>query len=725
MSELNIQFIANFVDNLTGPSRRVLNQFGNSMMRSRRSLDSSLQRAANLSLVGAEASRMGRSIAQSLKAPIEAAANFEEAMSAVKAITGANQSEFQSLINTARNLGETTSFSASEAAAGMRYLGMAGFETHNIIQSMPGVLNLAKAGALDLGRAADISSDILTGFGLTANDMGRVGDVLAKTFTSSNTTLEMLGETMKYVGPLAKTAGVDIETIAAMTGLLGNAGIKGSQAGTTLRAMLTRLTAPSNTAKKSLRSLGVEVENMDGNMRHPLDIIEDLQTGLDGLGNVEQMALLKDIFGEEPASGVAELIISQGRDAIETYQKRLYAANGTSARIAKEMGDNAKGGIKEYQSAIESLNITIGDKLLPTITPLIRDITDLVRQLTSWAAANPELVRTIAMATAGLAALLLVVGPIASILSGVITAFAILKYSASVLMAMGLLPLKLAFSAVIGVVKALGIALLTNPIGLAITAIAVGAALIIANWDTVKTFFIGLWEGIKSLFNDGINWINKLMNDPVGTLLESWGGLKTFYSGLWSTIGNITMTVFNRIADLVTDPIGTLKKDWSIVIDFFKNIWGNVKSLFNDAVGWMTEMVTQPIQTLKETFGSAWDWITKTIEGPSTDIQVAKQTLTELNVNTSALPEHINQGVPLSNGPSVVIAPSAKLPKTTQQSMSSVSTTKSNNEKNINIKMNVNIKSDAASINENKLSQLISEKVEVVVSEYFGRGETV
>lgn len=558
MSDLNLKFVAKFVDQLTGPSRRALGNFYDGVSDSRKRLDRSLQTAANLSLVGAESQRMGKAIGRSLMEPISVAADFEEAMDAVKAITGANTSELNSLVSTARELGETTSFAASEAAAGMRFLGMAGFETNEIVASMPGVLDLAKAGATDLGRAADISSDILTGFGLQAQDMSRVGDVLAKTFTSSNTTLEMLGDTMKYVGPLAKANGIEIETMAAMTGLLGNAGIKGSQAGTTLRAMLTRLTAPSEAAADTLAGLGVEIENMDGNMRPLLDIIGDLETGMEDMGSVEKMSILKEVFGEEPASGIAELM-SQGKDGIASYVQELQSAGGTASRIATEMGSNAKGGVKEWRSALESLSITVGSELLPALTPLIKEVTQVVRQMTAWASANPETVRTIATLTAGVAALLTAVGPIASILSGLVSTLGLVKFATATLTSLGMLPLKMAFASLVPVIKVVTGLMLANPIGLAVTAIAAGAALIMTDWGAVGDFFVKLWDNIKETFGKAIDFVISAVTQPFETLKNTLGGAWDMLFGnngsIQSTIKTVQQSEIKTAVTAVTQPI--------------------------------------------------------------------------------------------------------------------------------------------------------------------------
>lgn len=547
MSDLNLKFIAKFVDNLTGPSRRAMGQFKSDMNNARNGLDRSLATSANLSLVGESATRSGKQIMRALSGPIEVAADYQEAMSAVKAITGSTGEEFNQLNDTARTLGETTTFSASEAAAGMKYLGMAGFEANQIIESMPGVLDLAKAGAVDLGRAADISSDILTGFGLEAADMARVGDVLANTFTSSNTTLEMLGDTMKYVGPLAKKAGWDIESMAAFTGILGNAGIKGSQAGTTLRAMLTRLSAPSKEAASALSMLGVEIENMDGGMRGPAEILKDFETAFSDMGDLEQMSILKTIFGEEPAAGMAE-IFSQGEKGFTEFVNRNYEATGTVSKISDTMSDNAKGGMKEWQSAIESLNITIGTELLPAFTDIIRSGTQVVREMSAWAAANPETVKTIAMVTAAVGGLLLIVGPIASMLSGLVATFGMVKFAAVMLKTVALFPLKMAFAAIIPVLKIIAGLLLANPIGLAVTAIAGGAALIMTDWGKVKEFFTDLWGTIKGIFSGVSDWISNAIENPIQTIKNTLGSAWDFIFGGDAEVN----TTVNKVKDITS-----------------------------------------------------------------------------------------------------------------------------------------------------------------------------
>ena len=243
-----------------------------------------------------------------MAAPIKKAAEFEQAMANVGAVSRASEEDLGKLTKQARELGAATNWSASQAASGMKFLAMAGFSTEQTLAAMPGMLNLASAGAIELGDAADIASNILTGFGLEAAEMGRVGDVLTATFTRSNVDLRMLGETMKYVAPIAASTGSSIETMAAMVGKLGDAGIQGSNAGTALRAMLTRLSAPTSKAAGLLQTLGVETQDAEGNLRPIVAVLKELDAAMVNMGSADKAAAVAQIFGVEAASAATVLM---------------------------------------------------------------------------------------------------------------------------------------------------------------------------------------------------------------------------------------------------------------------------------------------------------------------------------------------------------------------------------------------------------------------------------
>lgn len=309
------------------------------------------------------------------------AAGFEDQMAKVGAVSRASSEEMAALEAAARELGATTQFTAVQVGEAEQYLAMAGFSAKENIAALPGVLNLAAATATDLGRAADISSDILGAFGMQAQEMTRVADALALTCATANTNMELLGDTMKYVAPVARMAGLSLEETAAMAGLLGNVGIKGSQAGTTLKAMLNKLAAPSKEATELFQKLGVTVKDSSGNLRSPVKILGEMAAGLKKMGTAEQIAAMKTIVGEEAIAGFSELIKQEGIGAIEEYARQLDAAGGSAEEMAARMNDTLAGSMRSMGSAWESLHITIGKLFLPVVRAVVDALTGLLRLL--------------------------------------------------------------------------------------------------------------------------------------------------------------------------------------------------------------------------------------------------------------------------------------------------------------------------------------------------------
>lgn len=319
---------------------------------------------------------------------IKTAADFESQMAKVGAVSRASVSEMAQLEKAARDLGASTVFSASQVAQAEEYLAMAGFSVSQNIAALPSVLNLAAAASLDLGRSADISSDILSAFGLQAEEMTRVADTLVSVFTTANTNLEMLGDSMKYVAPIAKKTGLSLEETAAMAGLLGNIGIKGSQAGTVLRSMLGRLGAASGETAEMLSSLGVATKDAAGNLRSPIAILGNMAGAMENMGSATQIAMLKTIFGEEAISGVSALIESEGIGAISKYVQQIQNMGGAAEQVAKRQGMTLTGSIKGLSSAWESATITIGKLFIPAVTRITKAVT-VVTQTFDFLAKSP------------------------------------------------------------------------------------------------------------------------------------------------------------------------------------------------------------------------------------------------------------------------------------------------------------------------------------------------
>lgn len=358
--------------------------------------------------------RIGTRMSLAVTAPITAmgaavlgvAGEFEQSMNKVAALTGSVGTEFDALREQAKQLGATTAFSASQAANAMGFLAMAGFDTNQIMGSMADTLNLAAAAQLDLGQAADIVSNILTGFNLDTSELGGAVDVLTKAFTSANTDLAMLADGMKYVGPIASGLGVSFEETSATLGLLSNAGIQAGMSGTSLRNILGTLVNESD-------KLGIQTLDTSGKLRPLADIIDDLAAK--GFNTADALAMFGDRAG--PAMGV---LLTQGGDALREFTAALEDSGGTAEAIAAKQMEGFRGKVVELKSAVEGLLISIGDAgVIDVATRAAEALTGLVRTLDSV----PGPIKTVGVAVAGLAA---ATGPLLLTMGGVIRALPLL-----------------------------------------------------------------------------------------------------------------------------------------------------------------------------------------------------------------------------------------------------------------------------------------------------------
>ncbi|EJV84832.1 phage tail tape measure protein, TP901 family, core region [Bacillus cereus HuA2-1] len=319
----------------------------------------------------------GVAIVASVGASVKAAANFEQSMAKVKAISGATDAEFKQLEGTAKNLGATTQFSASQAADGLAFLSLAGFKAQDSIDAIPSVLNLAAAGAIDLGSAADIASNIMTGFGLTAQDTQHATDVLAKTFTTANTDMNQLGMAMKYVAPVANALGWDIEDAAAAIAKMSDAGIQGSQAGTSLRAALLSLANPTGQTAKAFDKLGISVVDANGQFKPLPELIGHISSKMEGMTDAQKTVTAAQLVGTEASAGFLALL-AQGQPALQAYKTTLEESGGTAERVAKIQQDTLIGAWNQVKSAAEGLAINLGQSLLPAFTALAQGAATLI-----------------------------------------------------------------------------------------------------------------------------------------------------------------------------------------------------------------------------------------------------------------------------------------------------------------------------------------------------------
>ncbi|WP_144625213.1 phage tail tape measure protein [Bacillus altitudinis] len=352
-----------------------------------------------MGLIQTAALAVGGAVVAGIGVSVKTAGDFEQAMSKVQSISGATGQDFQDLQNIAMKLGETTKFTATEAAQGLQYLAMAGFSVKDQVGSLPAVLNMAAAASVDMGTSADIVSNIMTGFGIASEDSTYAVDVLVKTMTTANTDLLQLGDAMKYVAPVSTALGFSFEETAAAVAKMSDAGIQGSMAGTALRAGMLRLANPVGRAAKVMQAYGIEVETADGKMKSLPDIIDHLNSKFGDLGQAEKTAAIASLVGTEAASGFVSLL-AVGSDEIRRYTKALEESGGTADRVAKTQMDNLKGSFEELKSALEGVGIKLGNEFLPHIRSIVDQGTKLVGVFSK---VNPSVVAT-GLAMAGTSA---------------------------------------------------------------------------------------------------------------------------------------------------------------------------------------------------------------------------------------------------------------------------------------------------------------------------------
>lgn len=312
---------------------------------------------------------------------IKTGAEFEYSMSRVAALTGATGGDFDSLRQRAIEMGAATVFTASQSAEAMGFFALAGFDTAKILKSIKPTLDLAAAGQLGIGQAADISAKIMAGFGLTADQLGPKVDVLAKAFTTSNTDLTMLGDAMKYVGPIARSAGMGFEETTAAVMMLSNAGIQGEMAGTTLRGVILSLANPTADAKAELDKLGITVRDQRGNFLPLVNIIGQFQEKLAGMGSADRLRILGEVFEKRGGAGFAALL-DQGPEQLAKFTASLGDAAGTAERIAGVQLNNLKGDFEQLAGAAESLKIALESSVDSPLRRIVRSATDAVNVLT-------------------------------------------------------------------------------------------------------------------------------------------------------------------------------------------------------------------------------------------------------------------------------------------------------------------------------------------------------
>lgn len=436
------------------------------------------------------------------------AVSFDREVSRVGALTRLDKSDpqFAALREQAKKLGAETQFTSRDAASGQAFLAMAGFTPQAIQAALPGVLNMALAGGMDLGESADIGSNILSQFHLDPGEMDRVSDVLTAAFTRTNTDLVNIGEAMKYAGTGMAGLGVSVEQTTAMIGVMANVGLRGSIAGTGLQATFSRLAAPTGKAVSALKELGVSVADATGKMRPAEVVLADIYKSVKKYGDVDQLSFFKDIAGEEAAKSFQALVQSAGSGELQKLLAELKSSRGETAAVAKKMADNLDGDLKNLDSAWEGFRIQIEELVDGALRGLVQGISNIVGAMTAWARENPELTK--ALLTVGGSALALtaisgglslavglLLGPVAKLRLG----FELLTGTRGLGRAIPLFTqLRAVWGVITGAVSVLGgaLSLLLSPVGLIGAAFVAAGALIWHYWEPIKAFFTGFFSGV-------------------------------------------------------------------------------------------------------------------------------------------------------------------------------------------------------------------------------------
>ncbi len=388
------------IDKMSAPISRIQNRIASMT----RSVDKRLRKVrrttdglvTGLKKVGQAALVVGAVMAAGLGQAAAAGINFEQTMVNASAKFGdaakRGTEQFARLEAAAQRTGATTEFTATQSAEALNFLAMAGFNAEQSIAALPGVVNLATAAQVDLASATDIATDTLGAFGLESKDvvqqarnLARVNDVLAKTSTTSNTSMRQLFEAMRKGGPIATTTGAEIETVAAMIGTMANAGIKAELAGTAVANAFLNLSSPASNAQKVMRKLGIEVKDLaTGNLKDMPDLIDELNKKTANLTKTQRLAALESIFGREGLAGTSK-VVAQGGEALRLYRERLRDADGAAGNMARTMRDTTRGSLNNLKSAIEGVSIT----LFNTNRGPMKEAIDLA---TKWVRANGDII---------------------------------------------------------------------------------------------------------------------------------------------------------------------------------------------------------------------------------------------------------------------------------------------------------------------------------------------
>ena len=530
-------------------------------------------------------------------AAVKTTADFDAGMSKVAAISGATGEELDALRKKAREMGSKTKFSASEAAAAMEYMAMAGWKTEDMLGGIEGIMNLAAASGESLSTTSDIVTDALTAFGLTAKDSGHFADVLAAASSNANTNVSIMGETFKYAAPIAGALGFSVEDTAEAIGLMANAGIKSSQAGTSLRTIMNSLAGEVKFCGKELGEVTIETTNADGSMRDLSDILADCRVAFSKLSESEQASAAGALVGKNAMSGFLALM-NAGEADVQKLSAAIEGCDGTSEKMSETMQDNLGGQLTILKSQLEELAISFGEMLMPVIRDIVGWLQGLVDKLNSMDEGTRKTILTVAAFAAAAGPVLIIVGKIISAVGTILTI--VPKVAAAI-------------KAVKAVMVGLNAVMMANPISLIIAAIAALVAAFVWLWNNCeefRQFWIDLWEAVKNIAIKVWNGIRDFLTrawEAIKTVAETvWNAVSGFFIGIWTAISETATTIWTAVSDFIG---GIMTGIWDTITSIWNAIYETISPLL-EALRYLFETVFQAIQIL---IGMAMDWVSEKI----------------------------------------------------------------------------------------------------------------
>ncbi|WP_206706139.1 phage tail tape measure protein [Anoxybacillus flavithermus] len=552
----------------------------------------------NLRDVGQRMQSVGQSMATSMGAAataiggalgfaVKKSMDFEAQIDRVGAIAGATPSELKKLEKASLDLGSSTSKSATEVAQGMEIMGAMGYNTNQILAAMPGIIAAAEASGEDMALVADTVSAALNSFGLEASEASRVADVLAQAANDSAAGIQDMQYTFKYAAPVARTLGISLEQLGAATEIMANAGIRGEQAGTTLRAALIRLSDPPKEAAAMLKELGVRITDSNGKMLPFNQIIAQLSKSTEKMSNAQKLAALSTIFGTEAASGMLT-VVEAGPQKLDALTKSLQNSGGASQEAAKKMKDNLKGSLEELQGAFETAQITIGNALAPAIEKVARYIQKLIDWFNNLSPSTQKTIATIGAVAAVLAILGAAIGVVLTVIGTAASGIGALM------------------------------AVITGPIGIAIAAIAgltaVGV-LLYKNWDTIKAKAIEIWGAIKEWFSQTLESIQQFFSNTWTNIKDftfsTWENIRQTAINIWNAIKDGVMAIITPFVDGITNIFNGMKSGLETMFEglkqYFSGVWELIKNIFLGAVLLIVDLVTGDFEGLKNDAKAIFD----------------------------------------------------------------------------------------------------------------------